>query len=56
MTAVQRLERGNGPVGGIAKTLLKIQSALEDAGVEFTSRNGGPGVCVNKPGRTSDSR
>ena len=56
MTTVQRMERGNGPVGGTIKTLAKIQSALEDAGVEFTSQNGGPGVCLNKRSRASDRR
>ncbi len=56
VTTVQRLERGNGPVGGTVKTLANIQSALEDAGVEFTSQNGSPGVCLNKRRRKSDRR
>ncbi len=55
-TTVQRLEHGNGPVGGTVKTLAKIQSALEDAGVEFTSQNGSPGVCLKKRRRKSDRR
>ncbi len=47
ITTVQRMECGNGPVGGTVQTVAKIQCALEDAGVEFTSQNGGPGVRLN---------
>ncbi len=47
ITTVQRMERGNGPVGGTVHTLAKVQRALEDAGVEFTSQNGSPGVRLN---------
>ncbi len=48
ITTVQRMERGDGPVGGTVQTLAKVQRALEDAGVEFTSQNGGPGVRLKK--------
>ncbi len=48
ITTVQRMERGDGPVGGTVQTLAKVQRALEDAGVEFTAQNGGPGVRLNK--------
>ena len=48
VTTVQRMERGDGPVGGTVKTLAKVQRALENAGVEFTSQNGGPGVRLTK--------
>ena len=47
LTTIQRMECGDGPVGGTVRTLAKVQNALEDAGVEFTSRNGGPGVRLN---------
>ncbi len=43
------MERGNGPVGGTVQTLAKVERALEQAGVEFTAQNGGPGVRLNKP-------
>ncbi len=48
VTTVQRMERGDGPVGGTLKTLAKIQSALENPGIEFTSQNGRPGVRLKK--------
>ncbi len=48
LTTVQRMERGDGPVGGTVQTLTKVQNALEDAGVAFTAGNGGPGVRLNK--------
>ena len=41
------MERGEGPISGMVQTLAKVQRALEDAGVEFTARNGGPGVRLN---------
>ncbi len=56
VTTVQRMECGDGPVGGTVQTLAKIQSALENAGVEFTSQNGGPGVRLNKRRRARDRR
>ncbi len=37
LTTVQRLERGNGLASGTVMILVRIQDALEDAGVEFTS-------------------
>ncbi len=36
------------------QTLDKIQSTQEDAGVEFTSQNGGPGVRLNQRRRVGD--
>ena len=56
LTTVQRMECGDGPVGGTVQTLAKIQSALENAGVEFTSQNGGPGVRLKKRRRARDRR
>lgn len=44
---VTRLE--NNQSGGLAKTLRKVQQALETAGVEFIAENGGgPGVRLKK--------
>ncbi len=48
ITTVQRMERGDGPVGGMVQTLAKVQRALEDAGVEFTVQDGDRGVRLNK--------
>jgi transcriptional regulator with XRE-family HTH domain len=40
----------NGHSGGQAETLRKLQGALESAGVEFISENGGgAGVRLRKP-------
>ena len=54
ITTVQRMERGDGPVGGMVQTLAKVQRALEGAGVEFTAQDGGPGVRLNKRRRDAD--
>ena len=54
ITTVQRMERGAGPIGGTVRTLTKVQGALEQGGVAFTERNGGPGVCLNE--RRPDDR
>ncbi len=48
ITTVQRMERGDGPVGGMVQTLAKVQRALEDAGVDFIAQNGDPGVRLVK--------
>ncbi len=48
ITTVQRMERGDGPVGGTVQTLTKVQRALEGAGVDFIARNGDPGVRLVK--------
>ncbi len=49
ITTVQRMERSNGPVNGTARSVFKLQAALETAGVEFLSSNGGPGVRLKGP-------
>ncbi|MCY6379347.1 helix-turn-helix transcriptional regulator [Hoeflea prorocentri] len=42
---IKRMEAGSGPVRGTYENVLAIQTALEDAGVEFVDANGGgPGV------------
>jgi DNA-binding XRE family transcriptional regulator len=46
---VKRLEARDGPLGGRNETGTKIRLALERAGVEFISENGGgPGVRLRK--------
>jgi predicted transcriptional regulator len=42
---VKRLEASEGPIGGRAETIDKLLFALENAGIEFITENGGgPGV------------
>ena len=53
-TTVQRMERGDGPVRGTVQTLDKVQRALEDKGVEFTSQDGRPGVRLTNRPRVGD--
>ncbi len=51
VATIRRLEAGRGKALGNARTLWKIQFALEDAGVRFlegTNANG-PGVRLNRP-------
>ncbi len=48
ITTVQRMERGDGLVGGTVQTLAKVQRALENAGVDFIAQNGDPGVRLVK--------
>ena len=50
-TTVQRAERDNGMFGGNVKTVLKLKSALEQAGVEFIDADAekGPGVRLARP-------
>jgi transcriptional regulator with XRE-family HTH domain len=46
---IKRLEANDGPLGGRSGTGVKIQTALERAGVEFIDENGGgPGVRLRK--------
>ena len=56
IATVQRMESGNGLVRGTVQTLAKIQDALEDAGVEFTSDNDYPGVRLNIRPQARDRR
>ena len=43
LATVKRLEAADGPLGGRENTGLKLRSALEKAGIEFTDGNH-PGV------------
>ena len=47
---VARLEAVDGELGGRDDTTQKIRAAIESAGIEFISENGGgPGVRLRKP-------
>ncbi len=54
ITTVQRMERGDGPVGGMVQTLAKVQRALEGAG---PGRGSGQRQRPSRPpGRRADPR
>ena len=45
IATIKRMESARGPMKSSAENVLKVQQALEDAGVIFIDRNGGgPGV------------
>ncbi len=46
ISTIRRMEGDRGPLRSSAENVLKVQQALEDAGVIFMDRNedGGPGV------------
>jgi predicted transcriptional regulator len=49
LPTIKRLEAQDGPLGGRSDTGKKIQAALEKAGAEFITENGGgPGVRLRK--------
>jgi transcriptional regulator with XRE-family HTH domain len=50
---IARLESSDGEIGGRGETVRKIQSALENHGIEFIEENGtGEGVRFRKPRRS----
>jgi transcriptional regulator with XRE-family HTH domain len=51
LATIQRLEKGDGPVMGHVATVMKIQGALEGAGVRFLDYDeaGGLGVRLAHP-------
>jgi hypothetical protein len=52
LPTIKRLEANDGPMGGRSGTGVKIQTALEAAGVVFFDENGGgTGVRLRKPGK-----
>jgi transcriptional regulator with XRE-family HTH domain len=57
ITTVKRIELSEGPSGSV-RTLFKIQSALERAGVEFIPADAtkGPGVRLAQAGRPSRTK
>jgi len=49
ISTVKRLEAAEGSLGGRLDTAHKLQSALEDGGIQFIEENGGgPGVRLRK--------
>ncbi len=51
LSTIKRMEGDRGPLRSSAENVLKVQQALEDAGVIFIDRNeeGGPGVRLKDP-------
>jgi transcriptional regulator with XRE-family HTH domain len=51
LMTIKRMEHNPGRVAGTVDTVLKIQGALETAGIRFinTDKDGGPGVRLSKP-------
>ncbi len=56
LATVQRMERADGAVGGTAKTVAKVERALEAEGVDFLSDNGGAGVRLKQRPRRDARR
>ena len=48
LATIQRIEQTDGLVQANFSTVLKIQNALEEAGIEFTDDNGWVGVRIAK--------
>jgi transcriptional regulator with XRE-family HTH domain len=50
LATIQRLEKGNGPVMGHMATVIRLQQALEKAGLQFLDydENGGMGVRLRR--------
>ena len=50
LATIQRIEKSEGPASGNYSTVLKIQAALERAGIEFTDgERDGIGVRLRRP-------
>ena len=51
LATIQRIEKGSGPLRANVSTAVRIQEALEGAGVRFLGRdqNGGIGVRLSFP-------
>jgi transcriptional regulator with XRE-family HTH domain len=45
---IYRLEKGEGPLMGYVSTLMRIQSAFENAGVRFLDNDAGGGIGVRR--------
>src|SRR3954451_25414638 len=58
LATIQRIEKSDGPVGGNYTTVLRIQSALEAAGIQFTDdETAGIGVrLLKKPPKAPGKR
>ncbi len=57
LPTIKRLEARPGPLGAYASTVVALKRALEQAGIEFISANGGgPGIRLRKAQRTKHSK
>ena len=45
---IYRLEKGEGPLMGYVSTLMRIQSAFENAGIRFLDNDAGGGIGVRR--------
>lgn len=54
ISTVQRMEGGDGWVGGNFATLAKITAALDEAGVEFVTLDRGTGALIRTPSRDGE--
>jgi transcriptional regulator with XRE-family HTH domain len=48
IATIQRIEKSEGPASGNYSTVLKIQAALEKAGIEFTDEESVVGVRLKR--------
>jgi predicted transcriptional regulator len=46
LATIARIEQGEGPAQGHVSTIIRIQEALERAGIHFTEEGGVFGVCL----------
>jgi predicted transcriptional regulator len=50
IATIRRIEGQKGPVGGYISTLVRIQTALEQAGIRFLDSDAGGGIGVRLVG------
>ncbi len=50
IATIQRLENSKGPLSGYFSTIMRIQSALEKAGILFLDHDAGGGIGVRLTG------
>jgi predicted transcriptional regulator len=50
IATIRRIEAQKGPVGGYVSTLVRIQTAFEDAGIRFLDSDAGGGIGVRLVG------
>ncbi len=56
LATVQRMERSEGTIRATARTVAKVERALEAEGVDFLPDNGGAGVRLKKRPRRGARR
>ncbi len=56
ISTIQRIERSDGTIRATARTVAKVERALEAEGVDFLSDNGGPGVRLKQRPRRDARR